>query len=161
MSEYINTIFPHKVKNASQWQSTFMSVLTLTTSSITITTKIKKKLSAYFLSHSCKMIVFYLGIPQYLQRNVGVVTRKGHDSFLFSPFQFTGMMELHLNHTMPCLVCMNEPKCILLYTIIHFTPHYTTTQSRHIFNKTFLIMWRKWEVDASSTFQIPHSKGFI
>jgi hypothetical protein len=56
-------------------------------SSITITTKnLKKGISAYFLSHPCKMIVVYLGIPQYLQRNAGVVPGKGHDSFFIQSF---------------------------------------------------------------------------
>jgi len=75
------------------------------------------------------MTVVYRSIPQYLQRNAGVVPRKGHDSFLFSPFQFTGKMELHLIHTMPCQVYMTVPKCILFRVLESTSHHHTVTPS--------------------------------
>jgi hypothetical protein len=114
-----------------------MSVPTLAMSSIAIT---KKKLSAYFLSHPCKMMVVYWVITQYLHTNAGVLPRKGHDSFLFSPLQFTGKTELHLTHTMPCQVWMTVPKCTLFCvlesphtTLYHHTvtPSFQPNFSRH------------------------------
>jgi hypothetical protein len=75
------------------------------------------------------MTVVYWGIPQYLQRNAGVVPRKGHDSFLLSfAVHWKDGTTLNPHHAMP-----NTYDCAkmhtLLYVRIHFTSHYTTTQS--------------------------------
>lgn len=49
----------------------------------------------------------------------------------------------------------------LLCARIQSTPHYTTTQSHHLYNQTFPITGRKWEMGACSAFKYSHSKDFI
>jgi len=119
--------------------------------------KNKKNLSTYFLSHPCKMTVVYRGISQYLQRNAGVVPRKGHDSLIFSPFQFTGKMELHLTHTMPRQVCMTVPKCTL-FCVLESTSHHTIPPHSHTIFSTKL--FPSWEANGRWVF-VPHSKILI
>jgi len=132
-----------------------MSIPTLVMSSIAITTT--KNLSAYFLSHPCKMTVVYWGIPQYLKKNAGVVPRKGHANFLFSPFQFTGKMELYLMNTMPCQVCMTVPKCTLFCVLESTSHHIIPPHSHAIFSTKLFPSW-----DANGIWVlVPHSNILI
>jgi len=86
-----------------------------------------------------------------------LVPRKGHDGFLFSPCQFTGKMELHLTHTMPCQVWMTVPKCTL-FCVLQSTSHHIIPPHSHVIFSTKL--FPSWDANGRWVLVL-HSKILI